>query len=348
MSANQEANHFEQYWQSLGTDFDQKLANDPQRALQEEMQKPDSRLLRSYSTYVNEPYDLSRAAKNLGLAYVDVQEMSEVPPGCDFQRCQIIGEATAVDAHAKEFMKTATQKVKEQWSSWNARVEAAKAAKQAQHQALQAEAKAAQDWNLTGLWTVHCNELACYSSERPERLTMEIFKDDFNLNDVCGEDVESEARESYYAHYGEYGYRNTDERPARPKPKEESAAELQRPRFCAKFNFAVVEGIMRIYPLSSAANWTTIQGNPTFEYRWRGRETGESEIQNGAQDYLQKMTFSDYGTKFEGVFHCTYTGPLRITGTKTAHGRGQVHSSAEEWSGLGEDAWDDECRSRWH
>jgi hypothetical protein len=61
------------------------------------------------------------------------------------------------------------------------------------------------------------------------------------------------------------------------------------------------------------------------------------------------MTFSDSGTKVAGLLDCPFIGRgLRFTGTKTTHERGQMLSSASEWSQLSEKAWNEECTSRWH
>lgn len=149
---------------------------------------------------------------------------------------------------------------------------------------------------------------------------MEIFKDDYKLKSVCSGEAVSE--------------------------------DSRRPRYCARFYFGVVKGIMRIYPLSSTPSspeWTTVKDNPIFQFRWRGRETGEDQIQLEALEYQPRnITFSDSGTTVEGVFDCPYiSGGLRFTGTKKSHGRGQTLSSEEEWRGLGKKAWNEECGSRW-
>jgi len=114
----------------------------------------------------------------------------------------------------------------------------------------------------------------------------------------------------------------------------------------------MVEGIMRIYPPSFAPatrRWKSIKDSPTFEYQWRGRETGEGEIQLGALEREESITFSKFGTKLEGLFDCPFIGgDLRFTGMKVTHGRGQALSSAYEWRQLDEDAWNEECVSSWH
>ena len=286
------------------------------------MHKPNSFLLHSCRIYRGHWFDLSRAAAALSLGYEEVCGPFALPPDCQIQQCQIIGEATAVATNARAFKQDAERKAQEQWASYDAKLELAKTQKREQHQAFLDQAKSNDDWDLTGKWTIHCDELSRYSSgpECPEKLRMEISKDDYKLKSVCSGEAVSE--------------------------------DSRRPRYCARFYFGVVKGIMRIYPLSSTPSspeWTTVKDNPIFQFRWRGRETGEDQIQLEALEYQPRnITFSDSGTTVEGVFDCPYiSGGLRFTGTKKSHGRGQTLSSEEEWRGLGKKAWDEVGGSRW-
>lgn len=57
-------------------------------------------------------------------------------------------------------------------------------------------------------------------------------------------------------------------------------------------------------------------------------------------EYVRSMTFSEFGTKFEGVFNCPTMGDsFPFSGTKVANGRGQELSSSSEWADLSEEAW---------
>ena len=251
--------------------------------------------------------------------------------------------------NARAFKKDAEKKAQEQWTSHNAKLEVAKAEKRAQHRAFSDEAKANDDWDLTGKWTIHCDELSQFRDgpECSEKLRMEIFRDDYKLNAVCVDEAESDSEDHYSREY-----HGNSKRRGRAAPGPESAADSRRPRYCAKFSFGVVKGIMRIYPSSSTPSspeWTTVKDHPTFQFRWRGRETGEGQIELEALAYQPRsITFSDSGLKLEGMFDCPYiSGPLRFTGTKKSHGKGQTLSSAKKWRGLNERAWNEECGSRW-
>ena len=331
--AEQEGIRFEEWWKSSSTPFEEKLLRLPQRALQEERDKPDSCLRVSCLTFPGHRFDILRASKKVGLACEEVQGPTDLPPGSVVEQCQIVGEATAVRMEAETFKRAAEQKAQEQWGYRRAQVEANEAAELVQRESLIREAMYLDDWDLTGKWNVQCDALAeQYDEETPEKLHMEIFKDDYRL-DAAGDDEETSEDE---------GSENEDERDADGEPVQECPADLIRPRFCARFDFGRLEGMMRIYPQTSAQcpNWRSISENPTFKLRWRGRDTGEGEIMGEALEHVRSMTFSEVGTKVEGTLYCpSMGGSFPFTGTKVAHGRGQKLSSSYEWNGLNEAAW---------
>lgn len=171
---------------------------------------------------------------------------------------------------------------------------------------------------------------------------MEIFHDEYSLEDVRSPDGQSDDEYDEADEYAE---------PVATSSTTASAEEAVRiPRYCANFHFGVIEGTMRIYPPVTARPTTAalkISNNPRFEYIWRGRETGESEIQQRADENVFPITFGNHGTTFEGTFHCEYLRPVTITGSKITHGRGQKMSSAGEWNNLTERSWERESRRRW-
>lgn len=194
------------------------------------------------------------------------------------------------------------------------------------------EATLLDDWDLTGKWNVQCDALAeDHDETKLEKLTMEIFKDNYRLN-AAGDDLETPEDESS---------ENEDEDDADGEPLQECLADLTRPRFCAQFDFGVLEGMMRIYPQTSAQypNWKSISQNPTFELRWRGRDTGEGEIMVEALQHVRSITFSEFRTYAEGILRCPSMGDsFPFTGTKVAHGNGQnefVRMDCSERSRMG-------------
>lgn len=330
--AEQEGMRFEEWWKASSTAFEEKLLRLPHRALQEERDKPDSRLRTSCLTFPGQRFDILGASKRLGLACEELQGPTDLPPGSVVEQCQIVGEATAVRMQAETFKHAAEDNAREQWDLWRARIEADKVADRVQREKLIQETTQLDDWDLTGKWKVQCDALAEDHDEKTmEKLTMEIFKDDYRL-DAAGDDEGTSEDECSENEDGD----DTD-----GEPVQECPADLTCPRFCAGFDFGVLEGMMRIYPQTSTQcpNWRSISENPTFELRWRGRDTGEGEIMVEALRHVRSITFSEFGTYAEGILHCpSMGGSFPFTGTKVAHGNGQELSSSYEWTSLNEAA----------
>lgn len=333
--AEQEGMRFEQWWKDPLTSFEEKLHHLPHRALQEERDKHNSRLRLSCLVFAGRRFDLLRAADRLGLACEELQGPAHLPPGSMIEQCQIVGEATAVRMQAEAFKHTAEQNAQERWGLWRTQIKANNTVDEIEREKLVQEARQFDDWDITGKWNVQCDALAKYNDdETQQKLHMEIFKDDYRL-DAAGDDQETSEDER--------SENDDEEEDADGEPVQECPADLSRPRFCARFIFGVLEGVMRIYPLTSeqCPSWRSISDNPTFELRWRGRDTGEGEILVEALEHVQSVTFSEVGTKVEGTLHCpSLGGPLPFTGTKIAHGRGQKSSSSDEWTALNESAWE--------
>ncbi|MCJ1384595.1 hypothetical protein MMC17_007713 [Xylographa soralifera] len=87
---------------------------------------------------------------------------------------------------------------------------------------------------------------------------------------------------------------------------------------------------------------------PRWDYRWRGEETGEGEIQVGSDDKLCSITFGGSGgTKLVGMFDSDYTERIDFTGVKTGttSGGGDPDSA---WHCRNERAYDRATVERWH
>lgn len=101
----QEELRLEEWWKDPATTFEDRLLQSPERALQEEMQNPDSFLLHSCRILRGHWYGLSRATAALSLGYEAVSGPVDLPPDCEIQQCYIIGEAKAVATNARAFKK---------------------------------------------------------------------------------------------------------------------------------------------------------------------------------------------------------------------------------------------------
>lgn len=290
------AKQHEIWWRKPETTFEEKLRRDCERALREQLVH-DERLRKDCILLTPAPLEIEFAARRVGLAceYIELAAFGRTG------WATYVGQEHAVKPKALAASRQAEVRKREAERR-------AKEAEQAKRQALMDEAMSMDDWDLTGVWDVRCEELATYMSERPADLTMIIYRED--------------------------------------------ASDSSSNSFCADFNFAVIEGVMRIHQYPSAQSThgeTKIKDDPRLYYKWRGRETGEGEIQTRAEreDMTSILAFANHGTAFIGSFDCEYIDRVRITGQKRSHGRGQKKSSSDEWESLSEEAWEGEAHRRW-
>jgi hypothetical protein len=334
----------ERWWQEPSIKIELKIESDAQRALSELLDRDpgirDSTLL--VQTRSNA---LTYWAQQLGLACQTVQPprsmLDAAASWLGWGSWTMIGRADLVQHEVNEMSAQAIIEIERE----SARVEAAREAQTAQqrnrHAAMMDEARSQADWDLTGSWSVQCTELATYSDPEPIKLTMEIYHDDYRLDDVRGSDDQS---------HDDSDSEEDFEEQRRPIAPVTVKATAHIPRYCAVFHFGPVEGMMRIYPPESSRSNTAafkVSNSPHFEYIWRGRETGEGEIQTTADERAFPITFGDSGTSFEATFYCEYIPPVSVTGRKISHGRGRKMNSKEQWSEMSERGYDRESSRRW-
>lgn len=90
--------------------------------------------------------------------------------------------------------------------------------------------------------------------------------------------------------------------------------------------------------------------HPTWNFRWRGLETGEGEIQLYSDQKLCSITFSGPGgCKLSGVFHNRYVSNCKFSGVKvdTQPREGRCYIE-ERWGGYNERAYERARVGRWH
>ncbi|EPQ53307.1 hypothetical protein GLOTRDRAFT_131576 [Gloeophyllum trabeum ATCC 11539] len=114
----------------------------------------------------------------------------------------------------------------------------------------------------------------------------------------------------------------------------------------AAFNLGILEGVIAFDKPPTPSSLETT-------FLWRGRETGEGEMQT-AQDFnCGKLTFDtdrDEGkntNKFTGVFASTY-GTWNIEGTRVNSKAFSGSTFKEEYKGYTEEAYEYERVARWH
>ncbi|MCJ1243977.1 hypothetical protein MMC30_001174 [Trapelia coarctata] len=89
--------------------------------------------------------------------------------------------------------------------------------------------------------------------------------------------------------------------------------------------------------------------HPTWNYRWRGEETGEGEIQLYSDEKLCSITFSGVGgTKLRGTFDSDLTGRIEFTGLKTGIASSAGGDPDYKWSSMSESAYEPARVGRWH
>lgn len=346
----QEKESAERWWNDPVRILEEKANEDAMRALRESLMRED--LLTTSCAVLNlEGRALETAAQQLGLAYKLVnaprsKRRAGFGPAC----VHVVGNSKAVRQRARQISDEAANEERQLEQKRQAEIAARREARIQKERALLAEATQMEDWDLTGEWVVKCDTLANYFSNTPAKLSMTIYRDDFDISNPTKDEGTSDDEEQEPAiargRSAQYSHR------AQPLQHHSAPALLNNPalpRFCAKFDFAVTEGIMRIYPQSAGSTKKyQIKENPGFNYVWRGRETGESEIQLGSDKKVHRITFGDYGTTFRGSYKCPFiSGEQAISGRKVAHGRGQKRSSMMDWNGMSERAYVYAAARRW-
>jgi hypothetical protein len=90
--------------------------------------------------------------------------------------------------------------------------------------------------------------------------------------------------------------------------------------------------------------------NPTWNYRWRGEETGEGEIQLFSDENVYKITFLEpNGTKLKGTFGCEYVTDCEFTGRKISMEPGDLDIDiSDAWAERNEISHEKARVGRWH
>ena len=87
---------------------------------------------------------------------------------------------------------------------------------------------------------------------------------------------------------------------------------------------------------------------PMWDFRWRGEETGEGQIQLSSEKYLCSIKF--YGTggcKLTGTFEADFTERVEFTGLKIGKGRSNRSDPTDEWQRRNERQYEAARVGRW-
>ena len=357
----EEIKRVERRWKDPSTSLEWKVECNAQRALKELLeQEPVTRglclivqTISSALIYWAKEFDLAcEIVEPPESMFKELSEWGTAGSWTVLGRKDLVQQkAKMISAQAKAEAQAAQAKAEAEAQAEQARADRAKAAKaqeeKVKYAAILEEAKEMADWDLTGSWIVQCHELATLHHYDPVPLTMEIYHDDYRLDDV--RDLDGMNDDDYYDARYDLTWEEQEER------KQADANMLTDqphiPRYFASFDFGHIAGTMRIFPPRSSTTkrpYFKVCDNPAFEYVWRGRESGEGQIETGADADVHPFTFTAHGTAFKATYPCPFSGVHEIVGKKVAHGRGRKSSSKEDWRSMSQSAWDRECTSRWH
>jgi hypothetical protein len=88
--------------------------------------------------------------------------------------------------------------------------------------------------------------------------------------------------------------------------------------------------------------------SPTWNYRWRGQEQGECEIQLYSDEKAYQITLSGQGgTNLAGTFGGSFCEDCEFTGKKISMG-GKAIDIGEEWEDHSERAYEGARVGRWN
>lgn len=131
------------------------------------------------------------------------------------------------------------------------------------------------------------------------------------------------------------------------------------PQMYAEFDFHILTGIMRFIPLSISPNLTgssaagipspvtalPTSSNRTVNFRWRGEDAGEGEIQLYSDRRLCSITFHSPHA-LRGTFIDEATGPVTFEGFKVSDKAANLNLE-HEWESRSEEAHGAAGRARW-
>ncbi|KAK6000427.1 hypothetical protein QM012_003673 [Aureobasidium pullulans] len=140
---------------------------------------------------------------------------------------------------------------------------------------------------------------------------------------------------------------------------EAQKARLGTYQLWATFNMGLYQGIIRFMSPTTVRSTPTPRTsfdllptqlpsaeNRTYQYKWRGRETSDSEISIEAENATQFIRFEDDGVKLTGVFECEYLGETGFEGQKVGKGEATKEHLGKAWSQVSPQAHEMEAQQK--
>ncbi|KAF2495520.1 hypothetical protein BU16DRAFT_391671 [Lophium mytilinum] len=325
--------------------------------------------------YKNDWHGVEEAAESLGLvvkAFDWAQVRRRFPCDQYYGLCIVVGTSeAAVDAQLATLRQEEQDliKVKEQAAREREQVEELRERTEREEQARKVAAVAKESerngsWDVTGTWKIFSDAIEeKYLCDDRDGMTLTIYRHvdkkgriqmyaEFNFS-ICEGwmrfETQDEAAKAMDARASTGQKRkrhdDSDEDEDEDEDKDEDEDEYGYDSDHASNDLS--QKIFYLLPTEVPS-----LSEPTWTYRWRGRETGEGEIEVMAdQEKEMSMTFSGRGgAKLKGTWSCqNYVGTVEFHGFKTSMGitpdRVRIQS---EWRSLSEKAWNRECARRWH
>lgn len=155
---------------------------------------------------------------------------------------------------------------------------------------------------------------------------------------------------------------------------EEGGAGKGGKHIWAEFDFAVMAGVFRfLRPASNPENTGLVESrkrkrtapveddfklgsseapspsHATWEYRWRGEETGEGEIQVDSDEDIYSITFSgSHGMELHGTFGGGCFPNCQFSGVKTGERKASKTCAERKWRDFGREAYETARHARWY
>ncbi|KAH0272658.1 hypothetical protein KCU91_g6521, partial [Aureobasidium melanogenum] len=198
----------------------------------------------------------------------------------------------------------------------------------------------------TGLWKISCAAIAEQLGSTSPDLTLTIHLEPTRPQNDNDTDDENPAS-------------TTDDNIPDSELTEAQKARLGTYQLWATFNLGLYQGIIRFMsPDTVRSNPTPRTSfdllptqlpsaeNRTFQYKWRGRETSDSEISVEAENATQFIKFEDDGVKLTGVFECEYLGETGFEGQKVGKGEATKEHLGKAWSQVSPQAHEMEAQQK--
>ncbi|KAG9564516.1 hypothetical protein KCU61_g3113, partial [Aureobasidium melanogenum] len=198
----------------------------------------------------------------------------------------------------------------------------------------------------TGIWKISCAAIAEQLGSSSPDLTLTIHLEPTRPQGDNDTDDESPAAIS-------------DDNVPDSELTEAQKARLGTYQLWATFNLGLYKGIIRFMSPTTVRTTPTPRTafdllptqlpsaeNRTFQYKWRGRETSDSEISVEAENAIQFIRFEDDGVKLTGVFECEYLGETGFEGQKVGKGEDIKENLGKAWSQVSPQAHEMEAQQK--